>query len=81
MAAGDNKNDAIDIRRLGGEPRKLRIAALMDRLRGDIDRVLRGAIGREMHVDLRTRRVIKDRHVEAGKRAGIRHPGAAAAGG
>ena len=81
MAAGDHQDHAVDIGRLGREPRELRIAALVNGLRGDIDRILRGAVGRQIHVDPGARRIIEQRHVEAGERAGIRHPGAAAAGG
>ena len=80
MSAGHDKDHAIDTRRLGGEPRKLRITAIVNGLRRDIDRVLRAAIGRKIRIDPGAYRIIEDRHLETGKRASIRHPGAAAAG-
>ena len=80
MTAGDDENNAVDVGRAASQSRELGVAAFVNGLRRHVDRVLRAAIRRKIDVDLGARRVIEDRHVEARDSAGVRHPGAAAAG-
>ena len=61
------------------QPREFRITELVHALRRGIDRVLRGAVRRQMHVDGLARRSVEHRHLEAGAHAGVRHPHAGAA--
>ena len=70
---------AVDERRLRHQPREIGIAHLVHALRGRIDRVLRGAVGGNVHVDRFARLLVEHRHVQAGGGAGIRHPDAGAA--
>ena len=65
---------------LRNDARELRVAELLNALCGGVDRVLRRAVGRHVHVERARVASIEHRHIEPGGSAGVGHPDAGAAG-
>ena len=74
-------DDGVDHRRGEHQLGEAGVADLGHGLRGGVDRVLRRAVGRQMRIDTSAGLAVELRHLETGRRAGIRHPAAPTAGG